>query len=407
MTSDSESRKSQDAELPQCWKDIKKETGFSTYLEYLEDHRGTTGRRHAKLRELLQEWTSNAYDGEFTGYCSIWDISGTGTLSRCFAGPWLGSKASKTSILTSLRNPDSDSILRVILLEPWAHNGSWLPSMTDVFGLGLRIVPEFFEEFLARSKIIQDYSRRVSLGKGSGLLGDSLITVTRDYLPGFSMYPPILLVMEERFTFEELQPVVFDPQGTVESRWMQSCKSFENIIEDSFRHYQSQTIPLEVALLHSLLPLLRSYLKQLKVFHHRSKDEYLGHFTHTSTNSSSIRPGLKHPEDAMEAIRFTLRRQLRRFEDCMSDFRRVLRDQHILKPEKYEYFSIFIDETHENINDVRALECEIRDWLQLRVGSLALEESKKSIEASNLQIEESKRGKIMKSRFSVVLKLTH
>ena len=39
------------------------------------------------------------------------------------------------------------------------------------------------------------------------------------------------------------------------------------------------------------------------------------------------------------------------------------------------------------------LEAEIRDYLQLQTGELALEESKKSIELSNFQIEEAKRGK--------------
>lgn len=38
------------------------------------------------------------------------------------------------------------------------------------------------------------------------------------------------------------------------------------------------------------------------------------------------------------------------------------------------------------------LEAEIRDYLQLQTGELALEESKKSIELSNSQIEEAKRG---------------
>ena len=45
--------------------------------------------------------------------------------------------------------------------------------------------------------------------------------------------------------------------------------------------------------------------------------------------------------------------------------------------------------THE---EARRFEAQIRDYLQLHVGELALQESKKSIELSNRQIEEGKRG---------------
>lgn len=37
------------------------------------------------------------------------------------------------------------------------------------------------------------------------------------------------------------------------------------------------------------------------------------------------------------------------------------------------------------------LETSIRDWLQFRFGSLALEDSKRSIELTDLQFKESKR----------------
>ena len=48
------------------------------------------------------------------------------------------------------------------------------------------------------------------------------------------------------------------------------------------------------------------------------------------------------------------------------------------------------------------LEAQIRDYLQLRIGELALEESKKSIELSNRQIEEEKQGQSdSKSRVSI------
>ena len=395
MASESGSRRSQDRTLAQYRKDIKKETGFSTYLEYLEAYRDATGGRHDEFIRGLRFWTNHARIEDVSGHCSIWDIFETGTLSSCFVGPLLGSKAFNINILTSLRNPDSDAILRVILLEPGDRPMWCNPFIINVFGLGLRIVPEVFEAFLALLlETTQDYSREESLGEGSGFLGDSLITVARDYLPGLSMCPPVLLIMAKQFTFEKLDPVVFYPQKTADSRWERSCKPFEKMLRDNLKHYQCQTVTLDVALFHCLLPLVKCSLKQLKEAHAGAMIKYL--------------PLLddKNPEDAMEAIRSTLRRQVRHFEDCMSSFKRCLRDQQIVQSERYEAFSLLIADSHDSLNKARALESEIRDWLQLRVGSLALQESKKSIENSNLQIEESKRGKIMKLQFDIVLKLT-
>lgn len=386
MTSASGSAQSQDPELPQFWKDIKKETGFSTYVEYLDAYRDATRGRHNNLAVFLQLRAMNTAEDfgakDLHAYCSIWDMFGTGTFSSCFAGPLSWSDGSGIDILTSLRNPDSDAILRVILLEPAARINDFPPFLLDIFGLGLRIVPDFFEAYLARSGINQDYSR--ILGEGSAFLGNSLITVARKYLPGMSTCPPVLLIMADQFKiFEELQPVVFIPQLAGDPRWERYCKSFENIVRDSLKHSQSQTVTLDVALLHSLLPLVKYDLKQLEKTHARAMTRYL--------------PLLddKNPEDAMEAIRSTLRRQVCRFEDCMSNFKKCFRDQHIVHLERYEAFSLLIAESHDSLNAARALESEIRDWLQLRVGRLALEESKKSIKNSNLQIEQSKRGKIM------------
>lgn len=53
---------------------------------------------------------------------------------------------------------------------------------------------------------------------------------------------------------------------------------------------------------------------------------------------------------------------------------------------------IIIEDKYQTyLKDMRNLEGSIRDWLSLHVSGLALEESRRSIEVSNLQIAESKR----------------
>lgn len=50
------------------------------------------------------------------------------------------------------------------------------------------------------------------------------------------------------------------------------------------------------------------------------------------------------------------------------------------------------EEVKDLVQEASRLEGQIRDYLQLRTGELALEESKKSIEVSNQQLQEGKRG---------------
>ena len=60
-------------------------------------------------------------------------------------------------------------------------------------------------------------------------------------------------------------------------------------------------------------------------------------------------------------------------------------------PESSAYLKIK-RETSQIHNEARHLDTEVRDYLQLIVGSLSLEESRKSIELSNHQLQEGKRG---------------
>ena len=60
-------------------------------------------------------------------------------------------------------------------------------------------------------------------------------------------------------------------------------------------------------------------------------------------------------------------------------------------PESSAYLKVK-QETSQIHNEARRLDAEVRDYLHLVVGNLALEESRKSIELSNQQILEGKRG---------------
>ena len=90
--------------------------------------------------------------------------------------------------------------------------------------------------------------------------------------------------------------------------------------------------------------------------------------------------------------RFWLRRSVENSEDDMNHFEKYIsaEDANYL-PDSSVYLGIK-QETDQIHNEARRLDTEVRDYLQLVVGNLSLEESRKSIELSNHQIQEGKRG---------------
>ena len=90
--------------------------------------------------------------------------------------------------------------------------------------------------------------------------------------------------------------------------------------------------------------------------------------------------------------RFWLRRSVEDSEDGVIHFERYIsvEDTNYL-PKSAAYLSIK-QEIGQINNEARRLDAEVRDYLQLVVGNLSLEESRKSIELSNHQILEGKRG---------------
>ena len=83
------------------------------------------------------------------------------------------------------------------------------------------------------------------------------------------------------------------------------------------------------------------------------------------------------------------------FEDDLNYLRRYLRSQVSSDTLSDRSWLKVEEDLIETRQEASRLEAEVRDWLQLQVGEWALQESKKSIELSNRQIEEGKRGQLL------------
>ena len=101
---------------------------------------------------------------------------------------------------------------------------------------------------------------------------------------------------------------------------------------------------------------------------------------------------VNHTSSKLHQERFWLRRFVEDADDGVVHFETYnsAEDANYL-PESAAYLHIK-QEMGQVKNEARRLDVEVRDYLQLVVGNLSLEESRKSIELSNHQILEGKRG---------------
>ena len=89
---------------------------------------------------------------------------------------------------------------------------------------------------------------------------------------------------------------------------------------------------------------------------------------------------------------FRLRRILEDFLDGSDALRRFAQTQGTSADLEDEVFAPFQVESRTVTEEARRLEAEICDYMQYQVGSMALEESKRSIQTSSVRLQEAQRS---------------
>ena len=336
--------------------------------------------------------------------CSIFDISGTGEISAVLDVLDHSSRVHSFQILNILRNPSSQSILRVLLIEDQTDKGHEFPgdpgmihSLIDVIGLSLRISPTFFDQYLRSRGWRIPPSARTRLGN----IGDATFTVASDYLPGNNSCPPVLVIIGHPLgrwlapNTHELAPFTRSDLDTLQIQTEKGWSdSFKFLAHDFLRRHQNEKMDKDEALALTLMPLLETRLGRLIQIYYDTKHENQG-----SKMSSLID---NFHRERLEKHRKYLGRQIIEFEHSTNSYERYLPVQISTKLTDNEAVGTFKRNAMVYLHDARSVEAEIRDLLQIQVGSLALQESQKSIQLSTLQIEEYKRGKSRLSSYKVL-----
>ena len=394
--------KPEDHDGESCWKAVEKETGFDTYRAYMDEF--CDGE--PILSKYLDD--SSKIPGGFKCDCVLLDIEETGSLSKTFHMKLGDVQESPTEILKALRNPPTNTLLRVLLVEPKDTKQKLPSDLINAIGLGLRITPDVFKAYLARNYAAKHFSHEIPLRASHGALGRAVWMLSRNYLPASPSSPPVLLIIghpASPYAYKGLlpskqtdpmafaQPETIRPQGLAKEPWPWI---YERLFRVNIASFQDGILNFDAALFYALLPLLDTMLERMKRAYDEAFEKRLQRFSVAMEDNEVTDIWKNAQEDRdheMEQVRFRLKRWTRSFESDIHSFSTYMRTQSIRNLQSYEAYAVVSEEARECLGDAHGLESELRDWLQLRVGSLALQETKKSIQISNLQIEESQRGK--------------
>ena len=393
----------------ELWDILEAETGYSSYVDYLRAYSANS----PYLEKLLRSLTSIEHGWNKHHIFTILDLSldenQTRVVPRC-------ESTSVTSILTNLRQPPANVAVQVVLWNAAAgyHN----QDVVNALGLGLKLNPRFLEAVDSRRKSRHLDSRHV-------IIGDVVATVVRHYIPEQLDEVPIVLIARLRWVaplespcgptvadtieedigdvlpfqypaaethpFKAHPPTVQQfieigervnfagrhdhPNYTHLLKW---CLQNDDDEQESGVNVTSLLLKPLVALLYLSIFQIRNYCG---IVRRQYEDLQMSEDAERDKIISSL------PEH-----RFRLRAMVEDSKDDLNHLPKYISSQisvDMLSNRSWLKVEEDLKRIHQ---EASRLETQIRDLLQLQVGEWALQESKKSIELSNRQIEEGKRG---------------
>ena len=378
------------------------ETGFESYLAYLKFH-SNDYQSLEKLVELFDiEKESVPLDPNVLG--RLFRESGPGqlfwpgtvlNLTRCGG---LSINKIGTPIIEALCHPPDDADLQILLwnIPPWFYMVVKKSKLFDFLGLSFQLDPRVFKAMLAISHF--DGRDPDRYHPTHATMGDIIATTCSSRHTGNNIPVVVIAGRIQSGFVSELgdkldnirQSPPFDPSPS--TRRPQNAVSFHTyyplLLTELLKNNQKVEEDFTTLSLVCFLPLFQMRLHELResCYHHR------GLLNGKQTNQSNVH--LPNNENASLYFSQTQLRQLtEETENDWCSFVRYIKSQHRYDWSKGQLYRDLEDEFEEMMAGARRVESQMRDYLQLEAGKLGLEESRKSIEMSNRQIEEAKRGK--------------
>ena len=393
---ETEGYKEKISDLACCWQEVQQDVGCQSYGDYVKNF----GKQAPKFPAIQKHWmlsTIPLFDSQesIKGSCSIFDLSSNGSLQHALRIRKNLVQGCATRILQTLRDPSHETGLRIFILEMGEKrpDEAWcvVGPLLDAVGLGLKINPRVFEAYLQETDTGRNESPRGHHLVSHCTVGRSIFTVAQDYLPNRRSCPPVVLILDNPVRYgylsESCESIPISINRAQNPKEMISWpEMYDYLLRRHLEISPSSVLEPETVLPKTVIPLIELLLENLRDRITADNARVLG-----LCRGKSKQDSLENREQLLEDMRFNLRQQKLDFGRCVRECTKHLKAQGLKGPEE-DPFLVVNDNIHALYQDIDDLETSIRDWLQLRYGNLALEESKRSIELSDLQIKESKRG---------------
>lgn len=373
----------------QVWKDIEAETGFASYadcLRFYRDVRPDFGDRLEESQKMPEELRieENDLNARYMPSIVIYDLSKKENLPTSLS--LRGYYRSGTELIQALREPPDDVCVQLVLWSFWEN--SLNQETTDALVLGLNLDIQFLDQLgtlphrVRRSRenrlVFHTSELRSVVGNGT------VATISQTSMSEVANVVPVLPVAIDSTPLNREQTpetiLAEDDYRGPRIRGHLYARTVEQFIVQG----QSPTPSKAFLFLAAVSPLL--YIEGYRVQERFNKLQV--------TYGQLTQNGYKRLEKILDRERLKLRRNLEEAEDRVSQIFRYLGSKVDVDWSKEPSYVSFRADWKNLVDGARRLESEVRDYMQLQVGNLSLEESRRSIELSNLQIRESKSVKI-------------
>ena len=416
---DHETRRLNDAD--QFRADLKAETGYSSYSQYLNASERSRREYSILLRHMEDPIFPQTYNNPTSlSTCFILDLSrGPGSQPdvnlRC-------KTSSGAETLKSLRHPPDTSSVQIVL---WLVTEMW-SDLTSALGLGLKVDVSYFDTVCDRI-IVPDELRR---SESSGLyhmyevgsykygrrlkpahveVGGDVVTIVGHHDADRPLSVPVVLVAGRGWQIKDVVKEIGDVLPLLDSatgetahekpsphpwwRYPDEISDYVRLLHWCLENRNERTgVGTNASLLFTaLLPLIYRSTSVIQKECHCTRDSYPGRQGFPPLDSAA--------RDEVDSRLHKLRLFFRRLVEQSKDDSEYLTTYTALqRVEGWKEFDAEVQTHYKRVHtSALRLDAEVRDYLQLQAGEMALQESRKSLELSSLQIEESKRGSVFLS----------
>ena len=370
---------------------LRMETGHNSFGSYLGLDDEEYGQQiYAWLSPFLAKARQSGFgQPSLTSPCTIYDLkegedSALTLDQRCC-------ESSPTRVVQSLRAPPAN-VCTQILLCPHLFNRDCIETFGLALGLRREYLKAVFEAHPARSANMpqsmtynrETYAGRYLHSQDFVTMGEAVATVCHEHTDSARKGISTVIIVGAMESYEDIHDLIRKRDNSLEECRVQWATCYQRTLEGLLKWPQIPMDCISVAPLIALLPLLSMnafYVRRECWRIRNSRGELMRPFRNEL-------PAFAEP---IKAERLHLRTYIEAMEDAWMRFIHYLMVNG-MDLRQDPRFSFSGKAYEDEIDAARRLEGELRDYLQLEVGELALQESKKSIDISNFQIQEGKRG---------------